>query len=409
MPQPGETITEGTIVKWIVKQGDSIKEGQNIVELETEKAVFEYESPYEGKLIEISGKPNQKVPVGETIAVFEVSDEKAKAYALLGLGQKNSSKKSGGAASGARTLGRVGASLAAPSKSMPLSPMVRALLREHNLSEDVAQNIPASGPGGRLTKEDILKYISVGAGFKPAPTWVPEEVDLQPASPIRMRIAENMVASKQSIPHAHTGLTVDMTLLVDYRNKNKTRFEKKHAVTLSVLPLMMPALISAIKEVPLVNSFFHENASGKYIGYFKKINLGIATGTEKGLFTPVLHDVGSLSMVDFAKKLKTLMEHAMNYKLTPKDLTGMTFTFNNYGFFGSTTGVQIVPPGHSSILGMGKIEKRPWVIGDKIEVRHLADFVLAFDHRVLDGRDVGLFLNAFKKALENPDFKKWEF
>lgn len=401
MPQPGETITTGTIVRWLVGPRDFIKEGQNIVELETEKAVFEYESPYEGKLLEILAKDNSSVPVGEAIAIFEVDDKKAKTYSMLGLGTKGGGGETKTHAT--QEASPKSSSKTSSSKAQKFSPLIRKLMQEYQITADDMSKIQGSGPGGRITKENILKYLdSKKSGVAiSAPQESSADFDIVPCSPIRSRIAENMVLSKKTIPHAHINLSMDVTRVVELRNKLKDSFKKKQGITLGYLPLIFSSLKKAIVAYPLVNASFQDNQSSQSIKVYKKINLGIAVDTEKGLYIPVLKDAGSKDFVGFSKDLEELLNRAKKNQLHVSELTGVTFTFNNYGFFGTEMGVQIILPPQSTTLGMGVIQKRPWVVNDEIKIRWISEFTLAFDHRVLDGRDAGLFLLELKKLLEN--------
>lgn len=396
MPQPGETISHGTLVAWRVAPGAIVKEGDIIAELETEKAVFEFESPFEGKITELLAGPQQSVPVGKPIATIEVSDEKANGYKLLGLGEEVTPKAANEPMPSAPVQIRPEQP---PQKARALSPLLRALVKENKLSPEQVSQIPATGPGGRVTKKDFEGFLK-GTTTSPYQSSLTED-GVIPCSPIRLRTAQNMVLSKQTIPHAHTGLAVDMTRLIEYREKNKAAFERDHGVPLGLLTLIAPALVKAVAEVPSVNASFVDKGGQKQIVLHRKINLGIAIDTDRGLYIPVLPDIASKDRLHFARDLEALLKRAQDNKLTVDDLTGMSMTFNNFGFFGTTLGIQVVPPGQSSILGMGKIEKQPWVVGDCVGIRQVANFVLAFDHRVMDGRDAGRFLSSLKNSLEN--------
>lgn len=387
MPQPGETITEGNIIRWIVPEGSPVKESQPIVELETEKAVFEYESPYEGKLVEITAKEGETVPVGNPIAVFEVSSEKAAVYFMLGIGKKTEEtvqKTAGG-----------------------LSPLVRHLLQEYGISVSELDRIRGTGPGGRITKENILQYLESKKGPPKKELAAGKDVETVSLSPIRLRIAEHMVRSKAAIPHAHTGLSIDLTRLVEYRNKSKKIFMEKHGIPLGILALIFPCIKKAIRAYPIVNASLLDEAGVKKLALNKKINLGVAVDTERGLYIPVIRNSQDMDRIAFARSVAEVIDRTRKNKLLPADLTGMTFTFNNYGYYGTTLGIQIILPPQVTTLGMGRIELRPHVTGLKIEIRSIADFVLAFDHRVIDGREAGLFLTSLKESLEN--FSEEEF
>ena len=375
MPQPGETITQGTVVSWLVPEGATVSEGDRIVELETEKAVFEYESPYEGKLIEILARNGSVVPVGNPIAVFEVPDEKASLYFMLGIGKKVEVRSQ-------ESEVRSHEDTVLPGK---LSPLIRNLMREYGIDFSELGQVHGTGPGGRITKENILTYLAAKKGEAEA---APADVDLIPLSPLRMRIAENMTRSHQTVPQAHTGLSIDLTRILERRGEA------------SILSLIFPSLKEAILKVPVVNASFRDLKGIKSIALHKKIHLGVAIDVGKGLYLVVVRNTDEKSAKTFERELKALVERAKEDKLAPADLTGMTFTFNNYGYYGSTMAVQIILPPQSTTLGMGKIEARPWVVDGKIEIRQVADFTLAFDHRVLDGREAGQFLATLKRLLE---------
>ncbi|MDO8518691.1 MAG: dihydrolipoamide acetyltransferase family protein [Deltaproteobacteria bacterium] len=365
MPQPGETITEGHVVRWIAKPGGAVKEGQPVVELETEKAVFEYESPYEGKLLEILSPDGSSVPVGNPIAVFEVSDEKASTYFMLGIGSK---------------AGKIPPSPPfSKGGDLHPSPLIRRLMHEFGIDLSELGNIHGTGPGGRITKENIVAYLQ--SKTKPASQSGDETI---PLSPVRLRTAENMAKASATIPHAHASVSVDLSSLL------KKKGEK------SIFSLIFPALKEAILKQAIVNSSFRD----KSIVIHKKLNLGVAVDAGAGLYIVVVPNAHEKSAQQVENEVAALVAKARNEKLTPVDLTGMTFTFNNYGYYGTTMGVQIILPPQSTTLGMGVITKRPWVVGDKIEIRQVADFTLAFDHRVLDGREAGQFLTFLKKLLE---------
>lgn len=381
MPQPGETITQGTLVKWLVKPGSMVKEKEPIAELETEKAVFEYESPFEGKLLEQLIKAQDTVPVGAPIALFEVEDEKAKNYKMLGLGEEEKKPELKSESSAHPVIKK--SEVFSKGSSLPLSPLVRSLLREHNLDESVVAEIQGTRPGERITKEDILRYLGTKR----------EGDEVIPCSPVRLRIAENMVLSKRTIPHAHTSVTVDFTSMVDYRKGIK---EKRPGY----LSLIFPALKDAITKFPMVNASFRDLGGQKAIVLHKTLNLGVAVDTPRGLYIPVIPRANEKDSETIEKELEQLLDRAQKNKLKPQDLVGMTFTFNNHGYYGTNIGVQIILSPQSTTLGMGKIEQRPWVVDGQVQIRWISELTMAFDHRVMDGRDAGQFLNALKNSLE---------
>lgn len=420
MPQPGETITEGTIVKWIAKAGDVVQENTPLVELETEKALFEYESPFEGTIVKILHGDQSRLPVATPIAIMEVTASKAKQYLMLGIaeevaGDVAASAQPQAAANTKNTKSENAApvvSASAPQKFVDviMSPYVRRVAMEHAVTSEALQSLGAAHPEGRVTKEAIEGFVKSGAVPKATsqPTSAKQATpkgdlgyDVMPFSPIRLRIAENMSKSKQSIPHAHTGLTVDMTNVLKYREANKEAFQKTHGVSLSLLTLLMPTLVRAIQAFPGVNASYVGEGASAEIRLFKSINMGVAVGTDAGLMTPVIKNVQALSVDEFAKKMKDVVDRAARKKLMPDDFSGTTFLFNNFGFFGLNSGVQVIQYPLAATLGMGALEKKVVPFGEGIAVRDTANFFLAFDHRVIDGLEAGKFLTMIKESLEN--------
>jgi len=261
--------------------------------------------------------------------------------------------------------------------------------------------------GGRITKEAIESYLKgQGVQTKPKATVGPEgEFTAETCSAIRMRIADNMVKSKSKIPHAHNGIAVDVTHIIEYRDKHKDEFKKQNGVSLTFLSLIQPALINAIQKFPMVNASYDDSHTPHQIKLFKHINLGVAVGTEQGLVIPVIKDIGNLSFNDFNAQLNDKIERAQNQKLKPDDLMGGTIIFNNFGFFGTQIGVQVIGYPMAATLGMSVIEKRVVPVDDKIVIRTMCDFILSFDHRVMDGRETGLFLALLKKEVEALKFE----
>ena len=433
MPQPGETITEGMIIKWLAKEGDAMTEGTPIAELETEKAVFEYESPFVGKLVKILYPAETRVNVGKPIAIIEVDAKKAEHYLMLGIatvadggapvpvGANNDSPQN-------QAPIVQGESLFAPTNqnaiditNIKMSPYVRHVACENDVSANDLAMLASADPEKRVTKEAILAFLNRGS----APCIVPQSPSVRqsastsaaapltggdgyrtlPFSPIRLRIAENMALSKKYIPHAHTGLTVDMTNVLKFREANKDAFKQKHGVGLSLLTLMMPALVKAVQVCPGVNASFVGEGDKAEIRLFNAIHLGVAVGTDNGLMTPSIKNVQALAPADFAKKMLDVIDRASRKKLMPADFAGTTFLFNNFGYFGLNSGVQVIQYPLSATLGMGCLEKKVVPYGEGIAVRDTANFFLAFDHRVIDGLEAGNFLTSLKNSLENFTFE----
>lgn len=431
MPQPGETITEGMIVAWVAKVGDELTEGSPIAELETEKAVFEYESPFEGKLLQLLYPAETRVKVSEPIAIMEVPAAKAEHYLMLGIGRLVEGDDAPAVSFDApERVKPASQNPVAPSSSAPvtatelklledvkMSPYVRRVALEGGIGKEALLDLAKGHPESRVTKEAILALIDPsqsldrpttiherrrGGQTKPIVPHDPNtEYSLLPFSPVRMRIAENMALSKQKIPHAHTGLTVDVTKAVEFRDANKEEFKKKFGTNLNYLSLFYSAIAKAVKKFPSVNASFVENGDKPEIRIFNRVNLGIAVGSDYGLIIPVMKGIEDMKFMQFNADLNDKIVRGMKKKLKPEDYMGPTLIFNNFGFFGTTIGVQIIQYPLAATLGMGVIEKRVIPHQGGIAVRDVADFFLAFDHRILDGREAGLFLSELKKEIEN--------
>jgi pyruvate/2-oxoglutarate dehydrogenase complex dihydrolipoamide acyltransferase (E2) component len=410
MPQFGESITQARIVHWLKKEGDAVAEQEPLVEMETEKSVFSYESPFKGKLVKVLEADDAEAPVGKEIAQFEVSEEDSKKYLSLGIG-----KAVAGAAAespkakdqGPKTEAPAPVADAVSAKASTLAPLIRSLAKEHGVSEEDAGKIAGTGPGGRVTKDDFLKFVSSRGGLtppvqpSPAVSKAPSErvgVKTIPLAPIRARIAENMVLSKKTIPHAGCSVDVDLKLIETWRSSQ----EKAP----SYVVFAIVAVLKALKDHPLINAAFKEAEGRRWIETYDNINMGIAVATEQGLMVPVVRNAQKLKFREVEKDLVRLVEGSRKGNLKVEDLTGATITVNNTGAVGAVRTQQIVPPGQASIIAFNKIVKRPWAVGDKVEVRPIMGLDIMFDHRLIDGDHAGRFLTDVAKNLENFDFSQ---
>ncbi len=395
MPQFGESITEALIVRWLKKEGQDVKEQEPILELETEKSVFSYESPFQGKLIAILQKENQSVVVGTEIAHFEVADNVAKKYLALGIG-----KVVGGGPTPKETPVKAVTQTGAPpisplhtsSGHATLSPLIRSLAKEKGIPLDEVEKIPGTGPEGRLTKEDFLKYLETrgqGSGER-------EGGQGSPLTPIRARIAEKMSLSKRTIPHAGTGVDADVTNIAEWRQGNKPSDGFLAFVLFSTVP--------ALKKFPILNSSFKEKEGRQWVEDHPSVNLGIATSTPQGLMVPVLHQADQLSFRELVERGNQLIEKARTGRLEVSELTGGTFTVNNTGALGAVRSQQIIQPPQSGSLAVNRVIQHPWVVQNEIKIRSILSLDLAFDHRLVDGDAAVGFLQELKQNLENFDF-----
>ena len=413
MPQMGESITEGTITKWLKKVGDSVQRDEPIFEISTDKVDAEIPSPIAGTLTEI------KVPEGSTVTINTV-------VAVIGGGAAAPAAKPA-ASTAAPAKAPAAAPAPAPAPAAPAaaasagerprsSPLVRKIASENNV--DLA-TVPGTGASGRITKQDITAHISGGgaaaqpaaaapakpagaAPSAPAPTYAPMPGELVPMSKMRAIIAKRMVESKQTSAHVHTVFKVDMTRIVKLREKEKNKYEQRNGVKLTYMPFITRAAIHALRKHPIVNA----STQGEAILYNKNINIGIAVALEWGLIVPVIKQSEDKSFLGIARAIVDLADRARSKKLAPDDVAGGTFTLTNSGIFGEQFGTPIIAQPQSAILGIGGLNKEAMVLTDKdgndsIAVRSIQRFTLGFDHRIIDGADAGKFMSDFKAYLEN--------
>lgn len=422
MPQPGETITDGVVIRWLKKEGDIIKEKDPVVELETAKAIYEFESPLAGKLLKILVQENETQQVGKSLAIVECSDVDAKKYLMFGVavpldGASDVKPTAArpepveGQRAGSTSLAAAPAPVAAG--GMQFSPLIKTLAQENNIPVSELPNIVATGPGGRLSKDDILNYAKNrkgGGATTPAAASAAKSlgnfgiaaskrVDV-PA--IRKRIAENLHLSKTVIPHAGSAVDVDVTALMVLRNQKKEEFKKKNGVALSFAPFFMTAVLAAIKQYPQANNFYIIEGDKHAMQSNDVVNIGFAVGAKQGLMVPVLKNTQTKSFAEMAKDAATLVVKAQEGKLSPDDLTGGTITVNNPGALGSTRGNQIIVYPQAIIVGFQKMVERPVVVNGKVEVRTIMECDCSFDHRILDGVEAVGFLEVIREVLEAP-------
>jgi len=407
MPQMGESITEGTITKWLKKIGDTVQRDEPIFEISTDKVDAEIPSPVAGVLSEI------KVPEGATVTINTV-------VAVIG----DAVGKSAPAAAASKASAPASAAAApAPATKAPegervrSSPLVRKIAKDNNV--DLSQ-VPGTGASGRITKTDIVSHLEQGpkpvaaaatpptsapppapAAAKPAaPQPLPGE--LVPMSKMRSIIAQRMVESKRTSPHVHTVFKVDMTRIVKIREKEKSKYEQRNGVKLTYMPFITRAAIVALRKHPIVNG----SIEGEAIRYNKNINIGIAVALDWGLIVPVIKQAEEKNFLGVARAIVDVADRARGKKLAPDEISGGTFTLTNSGIFGEQFGTPIINQPQSAILGIGGLNKEAEVITDKdgndsIAVRSIQRFTLGFDHRIVDGADAGKFMSDFKAYLEN--------
>jgi 2-oxoglutarate dehydrogenase E2 component (dihydrolipoamide succinyltransferase) len=417
MPQMGESIFEGTITKWLKKVGDPLEKDEPLFEISTDKVDAEIPSPVAGILTEI------KTPEGETVQINTV-------VAVIGGAASAGADRSAPAQpTTPASEAPKSAVHAPPEPQAPLqasggarlrsSPLVRRIAQENSL--DLGQ-IAGTGSGGRITKEDALKYLKDnGAGSaraasnaKPAGAAAAAAVSnlpgtVAPMSRMRAIIADRMAESMKISPHVYSVYKVDMTRVVRLRERERTHFEHKHGVKLTYMPFIAAAAIEALRQFPIVNaSLVSAPNQAASIHYHAHIHLGIAVALEWGLIVPVVQQAEMLSFAALARGIADLAERARAKKLKPEEASGSTFTLTNSGLFGGEFGTPIINQPESAILAIGGLKKEPVVVtdaegGDTIAIRSMQSYCLGFDHRLIDGADGGKFMSAFKKVLEGWD------
>ncbi|HLH71183.1 MAG TPA: dihydrolipoamide acetyltransferase family protein [Candidatus Dormibacteraeota bacterium] len=388
MPQLGESVTEGTVERWLKHEGDYVRRDEPLVEVVTDKVNAEIPSPYEGRLTRISVQEGATIPIGQELAVIEVAGEEMTVPAEPSDGEA--------VASSATAAGQ------APAGGRRLSPAVRRLVEEHGL--DPGQ-IPGTGEGGRVTRDDVLAFLARRErGAEPAPATpapaVPvtsEGEELVRPTVMRRSIAEHMVRSLATAPHAWTMQEVDVSELVRYREAEKEGFRRRHGVPLTYVPFVAQVLCEALVEFPYLNASWTEEG----ILLKRYVNLGIAVSIPDGLIVPVVKDAGRMGFADLARAVADLVERARARQLKPDEVQGGTFTLNNTGATGSIASQPIINQPQAAILTMEAITRRPVVIGDGIAIRHMMNVCLSFDHRIVDGMMAGSFLSFIRQRLES--------
>jgi 2-oxoisovalerate dehydrogenase E2 component (dihydrolipoyl transacylase) len=434
MPQLGESVTEGTVDKWLKREGDFVKRDEPLVEIVTDKVNAEIPSPFAGKLVKIAVTEGETVRVGAVLAQIEVEgaataaadpaapEKEPVAATTAAPAQEPASPQPEVPASPAPRSGK--AAPVAPEPAAPattgadgsndrarLSPAVRKLAAEHGID---ATALRGTGMGGRVTRDDVLAAVDGGAVDAPATAPAAERAVPAPAAPrparadgareevvklgsMRRAIAEHMVRSLATSPHAWTLQEVDVTTLVRYREAEKEGFRARHGVSLTYLPFVVQVVCDAIKQFPWLNSTWSDE--GVVLKHY--INMGIAVSIPDGLIVPVLKDADQRGFTDLVRSIDDLVQRARSKQLKPDDVQGGTFTLNNTGSTGSVASQPIINQPQAAILTTESIVKRPVVIGDGIAVRDMMNMCLSFDHRIIDGMMAGQFLSTIKKRLES--------
>ncbi len=430
MPQMGESIAEATIAKWRKKPGDSVQKDEVILEISTDKVDSEIPAPAAGILVELLFNEGDVVPVKTTIAVIDTA---AGASAVVANDAKAPAVSNGNgthhvagpAAEAKATTPTPAAEENHEEGGRYYSPLVKGLAEKHGVSLTELAQVPGSGQGGRVTKEDFLKFVETRSAksVAPAPAVPAATPSARPASKpepatgdwgtdgtkvvlmdtMRQAIADHMVRSKHTSPHVYSIQEVDVTNIANWRAKNKSAFEKSEGFGLSFTPFFLEATVKALEAFPYVNA----SVDGKKIILKKHVNLGCAVALgNSGLIVPVIKKAEEKNLVGIARSLNDLALRARNKKLVPDDVAGGTFTVTNPGVFGTIIGTPIINQPQVAILCLGAIKKRPVVIDDMIAIRQICYLTLSYDHRIVDGSLGGQFLAFIRDYLENWDMER---
>jgi len=390
MPQLGESIAEGTVVKWLIPLSGRVEKDQSLLEVETDKVALEIPSPAAGYLAEVFVKEGETVPVGTLIARLEEVKPEGVVNRVAGVILRHMEPPEGG-----RDY---------------YSPAVRQLAKEKGV--DLAQ-VTGTGAGGRVTRKDVLDYLAKGKAARPKATptrpspgapvalhiatghgeGVGGGEQILPFTVMRKTIAERMVKSRQTSAHVATFFEADFSAIARFREGN----------SLTYLPFVINAVTRAIKDVPVVNSSWGEAG----IVIKKDVHMGIAVALEDGLLVPVVRHADRKGLTQLAKEVADLAERARTKKLNPEEVQGGTFTITNHGGFGSLFSTPIIHQPQIAIMGVGAVQKRPVVINDAIAIRPMCYLSLSFDHRVIDGATADQFMNKVKAYLEQSPWEKY--
>ncbi|MDQ0477737.1 dihydrolipoamide acetyltransferase family protein [Chryseobacterium sp. MDT2-18] len=430
LPSMGEGVMEATIISWLYNEGDTVKEDESVVEIATDKVDSDVPTPVSGKIIKILKQKDEVAKIGEAIAILEVAGTEDGLAAqpqepksaeevqteipnvdpdvVKGLEEAMESSKTATSFDGS---------------DLYLSPLVKSIAQSEKISDNELQSIKGSGLEGRITKEDILAFVSnrtapaapqaaavapVAVAATPAPVSAPLKVgagdEIIQMDRVRKIIADAMVKSKHTAPHVTSFIETDVTNVVKWRTKHKDLFEKREGEKLTYMPIFVKAIVKAIQDFPMINV----SVDGDKIIKKKNINIGMATALPDGnLIVPVIKNADQLSLSGLAKAINDLSHRARNKKLRPEDTQGATYTISNVGGFGNLMGTPIIPQPQVAILAVGAIVKKPAVLetkdGDVIAIRNLMFMSHSYDHRVVDGSLGGMFLKHVHDYLQNWD------
>jgi pyruvate dehydrogenase E2 component (dihydrolipoamide acetyltransferase) len=436
MPELGESIVEGTIVRWLKQEGASVQEDEPIVEIMTDKVNTELPAPASGILQQILAAEGATVKVGQELALIAAASEVAtpaepavptpatapppvEAVGFYGGGEEPTLvvTPAPAPATPPRADGQTRSATGQPF----ISPVVSKIAREHGISHEELLTIPGTGTGGRVTRKDIEAYIAQRkAAPKPAPAPTPQPVAApapQPVAPregeeviplvgMRKVIAEHLTKSYQTAVHVTTVIQVDVSKLVEFRERNKESFQQQYGVRLTYTPFFVKACTDALLEFPMLNATLQDDQI--IVRHYVHMGVAVALGErgEEGLIVPVIRDAHKKSLIDIARELEDIAVRARNKTIGVAEVQGATFTLTNPGSYGALIGTPIINYPQTAILGTYAIVKQPIVIDDMIAIRPMMNLCLSYDHRLIDGMYAGRFLQRVKRAIESFEFFK---
>jgi len=425
VPSVGESVTEAVLAEWFKKDGDPVRKGEALYVLETDKVTLEVEAEADG-VLKIGVAEGETVAIG---AVVGTIDTEAVAEAVPD--REPDSQEAASAAAPQEPKVDAAETLAAPpdllkppvkieplqpapenvaemSQDVVLSPAVRRLVKEKGID---VRELKGSGPGGRITKGDVVLHLEAretvkadSVGGRPTEPAIEapsggNETSRKPMTPIRQRIAARLLEARQNTAMLTTFNDIDMSRVMSIRSRYKEVFQKKYDVSLGFMSFFIKATVEALKETPEINAFI----DGKEIVYNHRYHIGVAIGTGRGLVVPVIRNAETLGLAQMEKAIVDYVNKIKENRLDLSDLEGGTFTITNGGVFGSLLSTPILNTPQSGILGMHRIEKRPVVVDDEIAVRPMMYVALSYDHRIVDGREAVTFLRRIKEFIENPE------
>lgn len=415
-PDIGEGIREGTLMKWLVHEGENIEEGQSVAEVETDKVTTEIPSPRSGKVLELKFEEGDTIEVEQVFIVIGLEGSSDEAHEVPEVVEEETAGVVGEVIASSEIIPASNEGQISFSKESDKNKKVLATPVARKMAKDLGVDIlklEGSGPNGRVMKEDILKAKEEVPKVVPvAPVESPktqpekivydsdEKVERIPLTRIRKTIAEQMVKSRFTIPHTTAMDEIDVSKLVEFRNRHKDKF-KSEDINLTYLPFIIKAVIAVLKKYPEFNASLDEENGELILKHF--YHIGIATDTDRGLMVPVLRDAHKKSIVEIAKEVEDLSSRAKENKAEIHELKGSSFTVTNYGSIGGLFGIPIINYPESAILGIGRIVQKPIVKNNQIVIAHMLPLSLSYDHRIIDGASGARFLNLLTALLSDPE------